>query len=136
MAFLSLLATLTFGITVSSGITFTAGPPIQGNSTLVANPASVTANGAARISLTFKALDAYNNPVPGTAVNLSASGGNSVFAALSGATDANGIFVTSLTSTQAQTETVTAAFGNGLYASTTAQFVSGAAATSASQPLS
>jgi adhesin/invasin len=64
---------------------------------------------------------------------MSASGGNTTFSAPSGATDANGVFVSRVNSTQAQTETVTASIGPGAATlSTSVRFVAGAASASTS----
>ncbi|RYF48819.1 MAG: hypothetical protein EOO39_46410, partial [Cytophagaceae bacterium] len=101
-------------------------------STLVASPNAVVANGTSTATLTFTAIDAYNNLVPGTAVSLSASGGNNTFGATSGTTNSSGIFTTTLASTLAQFQTVTASFGSTNTVTTSVQFVSGPASATTS----
>ncbi len=48
----------------------------------------------------------------GTAVTLSASGSGNTFAAITGITNASGVFTATLASTMAQTETITATEGS------------------------
>ena len=105
-----------------------AGAPSAANSTIVASPASVTANGVSDTTLVVTVKDAEGNPVAaGTAVTLSASGSANTFAPISGTTNANGVFTTTLSSTVAQTETVTATEG-GAQENTSVTFVAGAPA--------
>ena len=66
--------------------------------------------------------DANGNAEAGTAVTLSGSGSSNNFGAISGTTDANGKFTTTLSSTLAQSETITATEGN-THETTTVSFV-------------
>ena len=56
--------------------------------------------------------DASGNAVAGTAVTLSASGSSNSFGTISGTTNASGVFTTTLASTLAQNETITATEGS------------------------
>ena len=112
------------GVQESTSVTFVAGPPAATKSTIVASPATVTANGTSVSTLTVTVEDANGNSVAGAAVTLSANGSDNTFGPISGTTDANGIFTTSLASTLAQTETVTATEG-GVQERTSVTFVAG-----------
>src|SRR5262249_39247829 len=83
-------------------------PPSAATSTLVAGPATVTANGTSSTILTVTVEDANGNPVGGIAVTLSASGSHNTFGAVSGATNANCVLTPTPASTLPQTEHVTA----------------------------
>jgi hypothetical protein len=72
----------------------------------------VTANGTSTTTLTVTVEDANGNAVAGTAVTLSGSGSNNSFGAISGTTNASGVFTTTLASTLAQSETITATEGS------------------------
>ena len=99
-------------------------PAVAPTLTIVASPATVTANGTSVTTLTVTVEDANGNSVAGTAVTLSASGHDNSFGAISGTTNASGVFTTTLASTLAQTETVTATEGSG-QESTSVTFVAG-----------
>jgi hypothetical protein len=101
------------------------GAPSASNSTIVASSITVTADGASVTALTVTVRDAGGNAVAGTAVTLSASGASNTFGAISGTTDANGVFTTTLASTLAQTETITATEGS-VHEQTSVTFVPGA----------
>jgi Bacterial Ig-like domain (group 1)/Invasin, domain 3 len=90
-------------------VTVAAGPADGSQSTLSASPTSiVTGSGSSTITVTVK--DAYGNPVSGSAVTLTASGtGNTLVQP--GATDATGMTTGTLSSTDVQTETVSAKAG-------------------------
>jgi hypothetical protein len=120
------------GFTVTTTMSFSPGPPVQTVSTFTASPNSVVADGASAVTLTLAARDTYNNIVPGSAVTLAASGGNNVFGATSGSTDANGVFQTTLKSTLAQAQNVTATFGNSNSLSAAVTFQPGAASAATS----
>ena len=96
----------------TTSVTFVAGPPSATTSTLVASPATVTADGVQATTLTVTVEDAHGNPVANTAVTLSASGSDNAFGTISGTTNAKGVFTTTLASTLAQTETITATEGS------------------------
>ena len=65
------------------------------------------------------------NLVPNAAVTLSGSGTANSFGTISGTTNANGVFTTTLASTLAQTETITATEGS-VHESTSVTFNPGA----------
>jgi hypothetical protein len=97
--------------TAIATVTILPGPPSAATSSLVASKSTVAADGTSQTTLTVTVEDAFGNRVGGTAVSLSANGSDNVFGALNGVTDANGVFTTTLASTLAQTETVTATEG-------------------------
>jgi adhesin/invasin len=108
--------------TAIATVTILPGPPSGATSSLVASKSTVAANGTAQTTLTVNVKDDFGNLVPGTAVSLSANGNQNMFGAINGVTDANGVFTTTLASTLAQTETVTATEG-GAQESATVTFV-------------
>ena len=95
----------------STSVTFNPGTPSATTSTLAASPGSVTADGVSTTTLTVTVEDAQGNLVPNAAVTLSGSGTANSFGTVSGTTNANGVFTTTLASTLAQTETITATEG-------------------------
>jgi protocatechuate 3,4-dioxygenase beta subunit len=95
-----------------TSVSFLAGAPSSATSSIVASSPTVTADGTSTTTLTVTVLDAHGNAVAGTAVTLSGSGSSNSFGAISGTTNANGVFTTTLASTQAQTETITATVGS------------------------
>jgi hypothetical protein len=99
------------GVTLNQkpSVTANAGAPDAGTSTVGASPTSITAaSGSSTITITVR--DLYGNPVNGSTVELFASGtGNTVTG--SGPTDANGVATGTLSSTVAETKTVSATAG-------------------------
>lgn len=95
----------------SSAITFVPGAPDAGKSSVSISASSVTAGDAVTVTVTVH--DANGNVVPDANVDLMATGGANTFASATGQTDSSGVFVASLTSTLAQTKTVSASFGAG-----------------------
>ncbi len=78
-----------------------------GNSTVAAAPASFTAgNGSSTITVTAK--DAGGNTIGGATVTLAASGSGNTLTPASGATSSSGVFTSKLTSTVAETKTISA----------------------------
>ncbi|RYF07783.1 MAG: hypothetical protein EOO40_08190, partial [Deltaproteobacteria bacterium] len=96
------------GFALAAPMRFSAGPAAAATSTLAASPNIVAGNGTASISLVTTARDAQGNGVSGASVALTASGGNTTFGAANGTTVSAGTYTTTLTSTQMQTETITA----------------------------
>src|SRR5450631_2064142 len=88
------------------------GQPSVQTSMLLASPTPVTANGTNYTTLIVTVEDANGNAVSGSAVTLSASGSDNTFGAISGTTNSSGVFTTTLASTLAQTEIVTATEGS------------------------
>ena len=72
----------------------------------------MTADGISTTTLTVTVEDAHSNPVAHTAVTLSDSGSANSFGAISGTTNASGVFTTTLASTLVQNETITATEGS------------------------
>lgn len=70
-------------------VIFVAGPVSAANSTIVATPARVAANGLAGGTVTIGLRDAYNNPVSGASVQLTTTGA-AIIEQPATATDANG----------------------------------------------
>jgi 20S proteasome alpha/beta subunit len=95
-----------------TSVNFVAGAPSAATSSIVASSPTVTADGVSATTLTVTVKDAHGNAVGGTAVTLSASGSSNSFGALSGTTDAHGVFTTTLASTLAQNENITATVGS------------------------
>jgi Big-like domain-containing protein/VCBS repeat protein len=91
--------------------TFTVRPanPDATKSTLAVSKADVTANGTDTTVVTVTVRDAYDNPVPGLTVSLSATGSPNTFSpAASGNTSGAGVFTASWSSTQSGVKTLTA----------------------------
>ena len=106
--------------TVRSGTTSSS--PLAATSSIVASPSTVTANGTSTTTLTVTVEDAGGHALSGTAVTLSASGSGNIFGAISGTTNASGVFTTTLASTVIQNETITATEG-GVQETTSVSFV-------------
>ncbi len=77
------------------------------NSTVAASPTSVTAGGAGS-TITVTAKDGSGNPISGATVVLAATGGGNTLTQPASTTDANGATTGTLTSTVAESKTVTA----------------------------
>jgi hypothetical protein len=127
---------LAAGITKTAPMIFTAGPATAANSTLTASPNMVAANGAASISLIATVNDAQGNAVSNASIALSASGGNTTFGAANGTTLSSGTYMTTVMSSQVQTETVTARISNAFNKSTPVSFSAPAQCTLAISPSS
>jgi Big-like domain-containing protein len=85
----------------------TPGPVDASRSTLGASPASITA-GSGTAAITATIVDAYGNPISGSAVSLEAPGTNVVLGTPSGFTGPDGVFTSTLSSADPQVLTVTA----------------------------
>ncbi|SHH49656.1 NF038122 family metalloprotease [Bradyrhizobium erythrophlei] len=121
-----LLDAMGFNVTPSA-----TGTPSATTSSLVASSPTVKADGTSTTTLTLTVKDANGNAVANTAVTLSASGSSNSFGTISGTTDANGVFKTTLASTLAQNETITASEG-GVQEHASVSFVAGAASATTS----
>lgn len=80
---------------------------------LDASTTSALANGQEAISLTAHVVDAMDNPVQGATVRWSSENGDAVLSAATGTTDAQGLVMTSLTSSKVINTTVSAQLENG-----------------------
>ena len=77
-------------------------------STVVASPTTnLLANGSASSTLTITVLDANSNPIAGQTVQIAATGSNNSITQPASVTDANGVASGSITTTKAETKTVT-----------------------------
>src|SRR6202035_3511489 len=95
-----------------TSVNFVAGVASAPTSSLVASSPTVTADGTSTTTLTVTVEDALGHVVAGTAVTLSGSGASNSFGAISGTTNANGVFTTTLASALVQNETITATEGS------------------------
>jgi hypothetical protein len=92
-------------------VSFVLGPVSATASTAVANPTSVAADGSSASTITIAAMDAYGHPLAGQTVSLSVSGsGNTV--STPALTGTNGQTSATLTSTVAETKTITVTIGS------------------------
>ena len=94
-------------VTQTAQVTFTAGTPTAGNSTVTANPTSITADGSTTSTITVTLEDAHNNPVSGKTVTLQGTG-SSTITAVNGTTNASGVATFTVKNTKAETDTYTA----------------------------
>jgi len=92
----------------SSPFTVNPGVVSAAQSTVLASPASVAANGASSSTITVTLKDAYNNPVAGKTVTLAKNGGSSTISAASGPSNAGGIVTFSVTDLVAESTVYTA----------------------------
>lgn len=103
------------GTMVSGSVTFNAGLPVASKSTLTADAATAVADGSAKIKFTVTLMDSKGNLVASFPVAMAAAGSSgNVFAPASGSTGAStGGFTSTLSSTVAESKTVTAVVGTG-----------------------
>lgn len=99
----------------------TPGDVSAATSTLLGAPVNVVADGVAVSTLTVTARDLGGNVLPAQPVSLTVSGTGNTVGALTGVTDASGVFTTTLASTVAETKTVAATVG-GVRLMTTVTF--------------
>ena len=95
-------------ITQTAQVTFTPGTPTAGNSTVTANPTSVTADGTTTSTITVTLEDAHNNPVSSKTVTLSQGTGSSTITTVSGTTNASGQASFTVKNTKAESVIYTA----------------------------
>ncbi len=92
-------------------VNFVLGPVSATASTAVASPTTVAADGITASTITVTAMDDYNHPIAGQTVTLNVSGsGNTV--STPAVTAANGQTTATLTSTVAETKTITVTIGS------------------------
>lgn len=121
--------TATFGSsTLSTPVTFTAGVPNFSASSFAVSTSSLTADGTSTTTLTVTVTDRNGNPVSGQRVTFSASGSANTFSAATGTTGSSGVFTSTLSSTKAQAETVTASLAAGFSFAKSVLFVAGSLA--------
>jgi len=95
-------------ISQTAAVTFTAGPVAAGNSTVSANPTSITADGTTTATITVTLKDANNNPVSGKTVTLAQGTGSSTISAASGPSSASGVVTFTVKNSKAEAVTYTA----------------------------
>ena len=100
------------GVTLNQqpSVTVTAGAPSAGTSTVGASPTSITA-GSGSSTITVTVRDQYGNPVSGSNVVLAASGTGNTLTQPVGPTNASGVTTGTLSSSVAETKTVSATAG-------------------------
>ncbi len=92
-------ATDNIAVTPTATVTFTAGTPDAGNSTVLASPSLVPADGVTAATVTVTSKDAFGNPVVGKAVTLASSRGpKDTISVASGPSGADGVVTFSVTS--------------------------------------
>ena len=97
----------------SNPFNITAGAVSATLSTVTALPGSITAGGSGS-TLSITARDSHGNPIPGATVVLSSTGTGNTITQPGAATDANGLATGSITSTKAESKTVSATVGGVL----------------------
>lgn len=119
-------------------VNFVAGPVSATASTAIANPTTLAADGLTASTLTITAMDDYGHPLTNQTVSLNVSGsGNTV--STPAPTGANGQTTATLTSTIAETKTITVTIGSTQInaqptVTFTAQGVSAARSTATASP--
>ena len=92
-------------------VNFILGPVSASASSAVANPTTAAADGSTASTITITAMDDYGHALSGQTVSLNVSGsGNTV--STPAATDVNGHTTATLTSTVAETKTITVTIGS------------------------
>lgn len=90
------------------------GAPVDSRSDVTANPtAGLTADGRSGSTVSVTVRDINGNALSGQPIVLSASGSSNTFSPAGGATNNAGVFTTTLTSTFAETKTITATINPG-----------------------
>ena len=107
----SVVATDSTGLSSAPAfVNITAAPPDPGTSTigLTLNPSLVVANGVDNVAVTSTIRNRFGNPIAALPVRVDVSGSTNVLTpGATGITDVNGVFQTKLTTTKAQTKTIT-----------------------------
>ncbi len=99
------------GLSAFAPVTFISGPANSDKSTIDPSPTVAVANSTAAITLTVWASDQFGNPVGNQFVSLSStSGASDSFGAMTGHTNPDGLFTTTVTSKAAACDTITATF--------------------------
>ncbi len=97
------------GAGTSDAFTITVGGVSGSQSTVSAVPANITAsNGSSSSTITVIARDAFGNPIPGATAVLSATGSGNILTQPVGTTNASGVATGTLSSTSAESKTVSA----------------------------
>ncbi|MDD3642046.1 MAG: invasin domain 3-containing protein, partial [Candidatus Krumholzibacteria bacterium] len=107
-------------ITDTETVTFTAGPADLAATTIESDRDTVTADGVDEATVAVTVLDAYDNPVSGATVVLTATGTGTSITQPSSVTGADGIAVGTVRSTTAQLKTIGALVNTQTIAATEA----------------
>ncbi len=95
----------------TSTISFASSGASAKTSSIAASLAALAADGVSTTTLTVAVDDSSGDPIAGQAVTLSSTDPGDIFGAPSGVTNAAGVFTTTLASTQAAVDTITATEG-------------------------
>jgi hypothetical protein len=98
----------------ASVVTFGAGPLVLDKCSFEVNPSTVVANGTSAAQLALTARDSNGNGVPDQEVTLEVGGTDNMLSALTGKTDATGVFLSSLKSKRAERKPVKVRFGSNV----------------------
>ena len=97
------------GVTQTAAVTVTPAAVSAAQSTVAAAPGTIAASsGAATSTITVTARDAFGNEIPGATVVLAATGTGNTLTQPAAPTDAGGVVTGTLSSTVAQTKTLSA----------------------------
>lgn len=107
-----LITGVTQGSTNFGTLTEIAGTPTAGNSTFTCSPSLQAVSGISTCNLTIK--DQFNNPVQNASVQLTSSGTGNTFSTNPILTNVNGQGTVTLSSSVAQTKTVTATINGSI----------------------
>ncbi|HET9706909.1 MAG TPA: Ig-like domain-containing protein, partial [Gemmatimonadales bacterium] len=140
----SLIATAPGVATSDTSTAFAVNPAAASTSlsTVGAAPGTITASsGSSTSTVTVTAQDAFSNIIQGSAVALSYTGTGQTFSPASGSTNSSGQFVSSFSSTKAESQTINATVGGNALSSgapitVTAAAVSGTQSTITPSPSS
>jgi hypothetical protein len=120
-------------ITQTASVTVNPASASASHSTVSASPTTITASsGSSASTITVTALDAFDNPIQGATVVLSATGSGNTLTQPSGTTNASGVATGTLSSTGATAKVVSATIG-GVTITQTATVTVTAAGVSAGQ---
>jgi hypothetical protein len=125
------ITVLSAGIALTGQVTFLPGAASATTSRFLAEPSSVVADGVAQATIAATLVDADSNPLPGVTVTFGASGSANGWTSTTAVTNGNGVASVNLSSTVAETKTVTAQ-GGGVNLTAQAVFVPGAASAATS----
>src|SRR5207247_1381300 len=118
------------GVTATATIVVNPGPVSAGQSTLTATSPIAAGTGTSTITVTAK--DGFGNPIPGATVALAATGLQNTLTQPSGPTNGDGVATGTLSSTLAESTTISATI-NAVAITQTATVVVNAGAVSAAQ---
>ncbi len=108
-------------------VDFAAGAVSQATSSLTASPSTVAADGTSTTTLTVTAEDANGHVIADATVTLTATGtGNTFTSPITGTTNAEGVFTTTLSSATVQDDTFTALINGTASETATVDFAAGA----------